>query len=158
MKHWFGSSTKPETNDEPRTVSKRPSSILRKGNNSSDSSDIFDPMCNDCSEGQGVSMAMSDNSSDDSSSCMNCGHELTKYNSRQFRERTKRVSFNKKVSKRIYLTNVNENTRKMESRNVTVNRPLHVHSSFQIQQGTTRYVIHVPTHSTSNSSAYIIIR
>jgi hypothetical protein len=66
MKHWFGSSAKPETNDEPRTVSKRPSSILRKGNNSSDSSDIFDPMCNDCSEGQRVSMAMSDNSSDDS--------------------------------------------------------------------------------------------
>lgn len=158
MKNWFGSSAKQEPNDEPRTVSKRPNSILRKGSNSSDSSDIFDPMCNDCSEGQRVSMAMSDSSSDDSNSCINCGHELTKNNSRQFRDRTKRVYFNKHVSKRIYLTNVNEITRKMESRNVTVNRPMYVHSSFQIQQGTTRYVIHVPTHSTSNSSAYIRIQ
>lgn len=113
--------SKPEKSSTP-IVSKKLNGILRKGNlQESLDTPCNDTKCNNCSEHQSATISLSDNSGEESDSCISCRSSNVGENSRT---NSKRVSFNSRVKKCVFLSDANERTRTKASE-PTVRHSIH---------------------------------
>lgn len=138
--------SKPKNSPATPTVSKKLNGILRNGSTSPDSLDsqCNDLKCNNCSEHQSVTISLSENSGEDSDSCISCRNRLIE-DSKQSESNSKRVSFNARVKKRVFLSDATERTRERVSV-PTVRHSIHNVPNPRCYVEQPRYILCTPGH------------